>query len=181
MLKDIERQVGTKAMNSIMSTYARKFRFQHPTTSDFQKVVEKVTKKSWQPYFEDYIYGGGAPDFSVDTITSKKNDSSDAQSYESLVKITNKGSHYVDVPIKFTLSDGSSVQRVWNGEGAETMFQLLTDKPLLSAEIDPEHSILLESKHLNNFRLAEIEPKALSRWTLSVTKLLETVLGTLVW
>jgi hypothetical protein len=181
VLKDIERQVGTKTMNSIMSSYAHKFRFQHPNTSDFQKVVEKVTKKSWQAYFEDYVYDGGAPDFSIDLITSKKNSSNNAQSYESLVKITNKGSHYVDVPIKFTLSDGTSVQRVWNGEGAETTFQLLTDKPLRSAEIDPEHSILLESKHLNNFRLAEIEPKVLSRWTLSVTKLLETVLGTLVW
>lgn len=97
------------------------------------------------------------------------------------MKISNKGSHYVDVPVKFTFADSSSVQRVWNGEGAETTFQLLSDKPLLSAEIDPEHSILLESKHLNNFRLAEIEHKTLSRWTLSVTKLLETVLGTLVW
>lgn len=97
------------------------------------------------------------------------------------MKISNKGSHYDDVPVKFTFADSSSVQRVWNGEGAETTFQLLSDKPLLSAEIDPEHSILLESKHLNNFRLAEIEPKTLSRWTLSVTKLLETVLGTLVW
>ncbi|WP_375104448.1 M1 family metallopeptidase [Paenibacillus sp. RS8] len=181
VLKDIERQVGAKAMNSIMSTYARKFRFQHPTTSDFQKVVEKVTKKSWQPYFEDYVYGGGAPDFSVDTITIKKNGSSEAQSYESIVKITNKGSHYVDVPIKFTFADGSAAERVWNGEGAETTFQLLSDKLLLSAEIDPEHTVLLENKHLNNFRLAEIEPKTLSRWTLSVTKLVETVLGTLVW
>ncbi|WP_440961109.1 M1 family metallopeptidase [Paenibacillus nitricinens] len=181
VLKDIERQVGTKAMNSIMSTYARKFRFQHPTTSDFQKVVEKITKKSWQPYFEDYIYGGGAPDFSVDTITIKKNGNSDAQSYESIVKITNKGSHYVDVPIKFTFDDGSATERVWSGEGAETTFQLLSDKLLLSAEVDPEHTVLLESKHLNNFRLAEIEPKTLSRWTLSVTKLVETVLGTLVW
>ncbi|MFD5023345.1 M1 family metallopeptidase [Paenibacillus sp. NPDC058367] len=181
VLKDIERQVGTKAMNSIMSTYTRKFRFQHPTTSDFQKVVEKVTKKSWQPYFEDYIYGGGAPDFSVDTITIKKNGNSDAQSYESIVKITNKGSHYVDVPIKFTFADGSATERVWSGEGAETTFQLLSDKLLLSAEVDPEHTILLENKHLNNFRLAEIEPKTLSRWTLSVTKLVETVLGTLVW
>ncbi|WP_342410313.1 M1 family metallopeptidase [Paenibacillus sp. FSL R10-2778] len=181
VLKDIERQVGTKAMNNIMSSYARKFRFQHPATADFQKVVEKVTKKSWQAYFDDYIYGDGAPDFSVDTITFKKNNSGDAQSYESLVKISNKGSHYVDVPVKFTFADSSSVQRVWNGEGAETTFQLLSDKPLLSAEIDPEHSILLESKHLNNFRLAEIEHKTLSRWTLSVTKLLETVLGTLVW
>ncbi|HEY4432346.1 MAG TPA: M1 family metallopeptidase [Paenibacillus sp.] len=181
VLKDIERQVGTKAMNSIMSTYARKFRFKHPTTSDFQKVVEKVTNKSWQGYFDDYIYGGGAPDFSVDTITVKKNGGSAAQSYESLVKITNKGSHYVNVPIKFTFSDGSATERVWNGEGAETTFQLLSDKLLLSAEIDPEHTILLETKHLNNFRLAEIEPKTLSRWTLSVTKLVETVLGTLVW
>ncbi|WP_339799649.1 M1 family metallopeptidase [Paenibacillus sp. FSL R5-0744] len=181
VLKDIERQVGTKAMNSIMSTYARKFRFQHPTTSDFQKVIEKVTKKSWQPYFEDYIYGGGAPDFSVDTITIKKNGNSDAQSYESIVKITNKGSHYIDVPIKFTFADGSATERVWSGEGAETTFQLLSDKLLLSAEVDPEHTILLENKHLNNFRLAEIEPKTLSRWTLSVTKLVETVLGTLVW
>ncbi|KAA1178956.1 M1 family metallopeptidase [Paenibacillus sp. B2(2019)] len=181
VLKDIERQVGTKAMNSIMSTYARKFRFQHPTTSDFQKVIEKVTKKSWQPYFEDYIYGGGAPDFSVDTITIKKNGNSDAQSYESIVKITNKGSHYVDVPIKFTFADDSATERVWSGEGAETTFQLLSDKLLLSAEVDPEHTILLENKHLNNFRLAEIEPKTLSRWTLSVTKLVETVLGTLVW
>ncbi|MEK4344977.1 M1 family metallopeptidase [Paenibacillus sp. FSL P4-0184] len=181
VLKDIERQVGTKAMNSIMSTYARKFRFQHPTTSDFQKVIEKVTKKSWQPYFEDYIYGGGAPDFSIDTITIKKNGNSDAQSYESIVKITNKGSHYVDVPIKFTFADGSATERVWSGEGAETTFQLLSDKLLLSAEVDPEHTILLENKHLNNFRLAEIEPKTLSRWTLSVTKLVETVLGTLVW
>lgn len=181
VLKDIERQVGTKAMNSIMSTYARKFRFQHPTTSDFQKVVEKITKKSWQPYFEDYIYGGGAPDFSVDTITIKKNGNSDAQSYESIVKITNKGSHHVDVPIRFTFDDGSATERVWSGEGAETTFQLLSDKLLLSAEVDPEHTVLLESKHLNNFRLAEIEPKTLSRWTLSVTKLVETVLGTLVW
>lgn len=51
VLKDIERQVGTKAMNNIMSSYARKFRFQHPATSDFQKVVEKVTKKSWRVLF----------------------------------------------------------------------------------------------------------------------------------
>lgn len=181
VLKDIERQVGTKAMNSIMSTYAHKFRFKHPTTSDFQKVVEKITKKSWQSYFDDYIYDGGAPDFSIDTIISKNNSTGSNQAYETIVKITNNGSQYADIPIKFTFADRTSVQQVWKGAGSMAAFQLLTDKPLLSAEIDPEHSILLESKHLNNFRLAEVEPKTLSRWTLSMTKLLETLLGTLVW
>ncbi|MNE52945.1 hypothetical protein D3C80_1476440 [compost metagenome] len=51
----------------------------------------------------------------------------------------------------------------------------------MSVEIDPDHSILLESKHLNNFMLAELAPKTISRWTLVATKLLETLLGTLVW
>ncbi|MNW55128.1 hypothetical protein D3C74_327730 [compost metagenome] len=85
------------------------------------------------------------------------------------------------MPVKFTFADGYTVQRYWNGENKQTTFQLSYKAPLLSAEIDPEHSVLLESKHLNNFRVAELEPDTLSRWTLSMTNLIENLLGTLVW
>lgn len=61
VLKDIERIAGTKNMDAILDAYARKYRFKHPSTADFQKVVEKVTKQSWQTYFERYVYGGGHP------------------------------------------------------------------------------------------------------------------------
>jgi aminopeptidase N len=44
VLKDIERQVGTKTMDAILSSYAHKYRFKHPSSRDFQKIVEKVTK-----------------------------------------------------------------------------------------------------------------------------------------
>ncbi|AIQ50186.1 M1 family aminopeptidase [Paenibacillus sp. FSL R7-0331] len=184
VLKDIEQQVGTKTMDAIMLSYARKYRFKHPATADFQKVVEKVTKQSWQDYFDKYVYSGGAPDFSVDLITTgpaKNKTNNEEALYEATVEISNKGSSYADVPVKFTFSDGYSVQQFWNGEQKTTAFQLSYKAPLASVDIDPGHSILLESKHLNNFMLAELAPKTLSRWTLSVTKLLETLLGTLVW
>jgi aminopeptidase N len=184
VLKDIERQTGTKTMDAIMLAYARKYRFQHPSTADFQKIVEKVTKKSWQTYFDQYVYSGGSPDFSVDSIktgTAKNSADGDDGRYEASVEVSNKGSQYADVPIKFTFSDGYTVQQYWAGEQKATTFQLTYKAPLMSVEIDPDHSILLESKHLNNFMLAELAPKTLSRWTLSITKLLETLLGTLVW
>lgn len=98
-----------------------------------------------------------------------------------MVDVSNKGSLYPDVPVKFTFVDGYTVQQYWNGEGKATSFELAYKAPLVSAEIDPGHSILLESRHLNNFRMAELEPRTLSRWTLSASTLLETLLGTLVW
>ncbi|MEK3790226.1 M1 family aminopeptidase [Paenibacillus sp. FSL R7-0204] len=184
VLKDIERIAGTKNMDAILAAYARKYRFQHPTTADFQKVVEKVTKQSWQTYFERYVYSGGAPDFAVDDIrltVGQDNSDGGGSRYNAVVDVSNKGSLYPDVPVKFTFADGYTVQQYWNGEGKATSFELAYKAPLVSAEIDPGHSILLESRHLNNFRMAELEPRTLSRWTLSASTLLETLLGTLVW
>lgn len=184
VLRDIERLAGAKSMDAILAAYTRKYRFKHPSTADFQKIVEKVNKQSWQTYFDQYVYSGGAPDFAVDDIslTAKRGGGGGAGiQYDAVVEVSNKGSHYGDVPVKFIFSDGYSVQQYWNGEGKATSFELSYKAPLVSAEIDPGHSILLESKHLNNFRMAELEHTTLSRWTLSATTLLETLLGTLVW
>lgn len=184
VLKDIEHRIGTKTMDAVLSAYAQKYRFRHPTTYDFQKTIEKVTGKSWKSYFDQYIYSGGAPDFSLDNISVIRNENqkkSDPNLYESQVKVGNKGAYYPNVTLKFTFTDGHTMKRVWDGQGPETTFQLFYNAPLLSAEIDPQHSILLENKHLNNFRMAELKPDTVSRWTLSATKLIETVLGTLSW
>ncbi|WP_150275766.1 M1 family metallopeptidase [Paenibacillus tepidiphilus] len=182
VLKDIERQAGTKTMDAILSAYTRKYRFRHPSTEDFQRIVEKVTKQSWQAYFDQYIYGDGSPDFAVDNIRSSVNKGRpEGSRYEASVQISNKGSLYGNVPIKFTFSDGYTIRQNWTGNTPKTEFRLSYKAPLISVEMDPDHSVLLENRHLNNFRLAELEPKSLSRWTLSVTQLLETMLGTLVW
>lgn len=184
VLKDIEKKIGTKAMENVLSSYAKSYRFSHPTTYDFQKTLERVTGQSWKAYFDQYVYRGGTPDFDVEhiSITRKDRDSNDNDAvFESRVKVSNKGVYYPDVNLKFTFTDGHIIEQVWNGQGDSTTFQLLYHAPLLSAEIDPQHSILLENNHLNNFRIAELKQDTVSRWTLSVTKLIETVLATLSW
>ncbi|MFD1776512.1 M1 family metallopeptidase [Paenibacillus rhizophilus] len=178
VLKDIERQVGAQTMGSIMSSYARKYRFRHPGTADFKKIVEKVTKKSWQDYFDRYVYGGGAPDFSVEDIIVSKSKSG---VYESLTTVANKGSLYSGVSVKFTFADGHTLHKVWDGQGGKTSFRLSSAAPLVSAEVDPGHEVLLENKHINNFRKAALPAALVSRWTLSLTNAIETVLGIFVW
>lgn len=178
VLKDIERQVGSKTMNSIMSSYARSYRFRHPSTADFQKVVEKVTKRSWQSYFDLYVYGQGAPDFSIDKITVTP---SRTGGYKSVTTVSNKGSYYPGVSIRFTFEDGHTAVKTWTAQGDKTSFQIVSSSPLVSAEADPDHEILLESKHINNFRRAVLPAASVSRWTLSLTNIIETLLGTYVW
>lgn len=91
VLRDIENQVGSKTMNRILSTYAHKYRFKHPTSTDFQKIVEQVTGRSWKPYFKQYVYDGEMADYSINSITVKPISQDKSPLYESTVSISRNG------------------------------------------------------------------------------------------
>ncbi|WP_223069323.1 M1 family metallopeptidase [Paenibacillus caui] len=181
VLLDMERQIGSKQMNKVMKTYALKFRFKHPATTDFQQVVEQVTGQSWSDYFDQYVYGGKMSDYSVDRISVSKFTHNGETLYESMVDISRKGADTTPVPILFTFSDGHSVRKDWDGKTRSTRFKLQYKEPLSWAMADPAYSLLLENKHINNYLKTEVEPEIGFRWNLSITKLLETVLGSLSW
>lgn len=181
LLKGMEQQVGSQTMSKIMSTYAKKYRFKHPSTADFQKVVEQVTRESWQTFFEQYVYGNQMADFAVDSISVHKKDNDAAPVYESTVKISKKGGDYPEVPIMFTFTDGHTLNKVWNGTGDSAEFTLEYSAPLAWAMVDPKYSIVMENKHINNYLKADMDNKVLIRWNLSITKLIETLLGSLSW
>ncbi|MED5017851.1 M1 family metallopeptidase [Paenibacillus chibensis] len=181
LLKGMEQQVGSPTMSKIMSTYAKKYRFKHPTTADFQKVVEQVTHKSWQTFFDQYVYGSQMADFSVDSISVHKKGGGEAPVYESTVKISKKGGDFPEVPVLFTFTDGHTLNKVWNGTGDSAEFKLDYSAPLAWAMVDPNYSIVIENKHINNYLKADMDKKVLIRWNLSITKLIETLLGSLSW
>ena len=47
--------------------------------------------------------------------------------------------------------------------------------------VDPKYSIVLENKHMNNYMKAGMDPTVVTRWNLSITKLVETLFGDLSW
>lgn len=181
VLQGIERQVGPQMMGKIMHTYAQKYRFKHPTTSDFQKVVEQVSQTSWQSYFDQYVYGSQMADVAIDVIKTKNKGTAENPRYESTVQITSKDGDITDVPIVFAFEDGKTVERTWSGKDGKVAYTLEYSSPLAWAMVDPKYSIVLENKHMNNYMKAGMDPTVVTRWNLSITKLVETLFGSLSW
>ncbi|GGA52994.1 M1 family metallopeptidase [Paenibacillus physcomitrellae] len=181
VLMDIERQIGTKQMNKVMKTYALKYRFKHPTTADFQRVLEQATKKSWGDYFNNYVYNGKMADYAVDSITTDQKEQNGETLYEATVSISRRGADTTPVPILFTFSDGHEIRKEWDGKVPLTEFKVQYTQPLAWVMIDPAYSLLLENKHINNFLKAEVDPSVGFRWNLGIAKLVDSLLGLLSW
>lgn len=181
VLQDIERLVGTKTMDKIMMTYAKKFRFKHPTTQDFQQVVEELTKQPWQSYFDQYVYGNKMADVAIENIETKNTGSREEPAYESIVTVVNKGGTITNIPVTFAFEDGRTVEKIWDGKNGTTQYKIEHRSPLLWAMVDPKFTIVLENKHINNYMKAGMDPKVLTRWNLSISKLVEALFGSLSW
>ncbi|MNJ43757.1 Peptidase family M1 [compost metagenome] len=181
VLLDIERQIGSKAMNRTLSVYARKYRFKHPTSSDFQRVLEQTTGRSWKAYFNQYVYDGKMADYAVEDVAIFPIQKEQGQLYESVVDVKRKGGTHPKVPILFTFQDGHTLRKNWNGEEEQIQFRLRYKEPLAWAMIDPEYTLVLENRHINNYFKAVIDEKISTRSNISITKLLELLAGSFLW
>lgn len=181
VLLGIEQQVGAKTMERILSTYVKKYRFKHPTSSDFQKVVEQVTRTSWTDYFNQYVYGDGMADFAVEKITIHPILKDGQTLYESSVTVQKKGSEYKKVPVLIMFEDGKTMTKEWDGSKERITYKLTYTSPVSWAMTDPLYTIVLENHHMNNFLKAGLDEPTKSRWSMSATKLIEAIFGSLSW
>lgn len=181
VLREIENNVGKTKMRQIMQTYFERWKFKHPTTRDFQTVVEDVTKERWDNFFNQYIYGSLMMDFSVDSISSKKVTQNGLTLYESTVLIRKRGGSAPQVPILFHFADGQRAERIWEGTKDQIEFKLYHTQPVDWVMIDPNYSLVLENKRINNFYQKEIDPKWQVRWNLGMTQFIQTIFSWMAW
>ncbi|RAV12504.1 M1 family peptidase [Paenibacillus contaminans] len=181
VLSALEKEVGTATMNKIMRTYFSRWKFKHPSTQDFQKTVEDVTKRKWDDFFNQYVYGGMMIDYAVESIRMRKTEQQGQTVYESEVLIRKRGAQHDAVPIRFHFSDGTKLDKTWNSDGTETLYKLSHSAPVDWVMIDPDRNLILENKHMNNFMKAEVDPKWNARWNIGIDKILETLFGWVAW
>ena len=65
ILQTLEGLLGDETMTRIMRTYARRYRFAHPTTADFIAVVNEVTGKDYRWFFDETFFSSGLVDYAV--------------------------------------------------------------------------------------------------------------------
>ncbi|WP_160647878.1 M1 family metallopeptidase [Chengkuizengella marina] len=182
VLRDIEQIIGTTQMNKVLKTYFQRWKFNHPSTEDFQAVLEDVTAQEWDQYFNTFIYDNKMVDYAVQSININKITNQEQTLYKHQVLIQkNDAAYHEPLSILFTFEDGTSIEKTWEGSEAQKWFTFTHTSTLNWVVIDPEHTMILENKHINNFKSTLINPETKTRWNLVLIQWLEAVLNAKMW
>ncbi len=72
LLETLERLLGEPVWSRIMRTYHMRYRFKHPTKSDFVAVVNELSGKDMTWFFDELLEGTEAFDYGIAAVSSAK-------------------------------------------------------------------------------------------------------------
>jgi aminopeptidase N len=143
--------VGWETMVEILRTYYDRWAFRHPTTRDFQDVVEDVADEDMDWFFDQYVYGEVTVDYEVYSVSSERKWRADStMQYQHELQLHRLGSGYFPVDIEITFADGTTSTVAWDGQSVWKFHTLTSSQPITQVWIDPSRSIALELTPLDN-------------------------------
>jgi len=192
VLLTLEGIIGEDTMAKAMRTYFMKYRFTHPTKEDFLKTIEEVSGKDLRWYFNQAVYGSQVMDYEVLNVNSfpvnwyeEKKDKKDAKKdkdkddtvYQSYVSLHRKDDFVMPVEVEIVFRDSkNNVEKIrehWDGQSRWTRFSYQKKAKVVSAELDPDHTVQIDRNDFNNSFVVEANPKPtykLSTYWLFVTQ-----------
>jgi hypothetical protein len=112
---------------------------------------------SLRPYFDQAVYGTQILDYRVDSVTSGPvqwwlPEPKDKQqiSYLSTIYLQRKGDFVLPVTVEIVFEDGTRLREKWDGVDRWKKFTYVRNSKVASAEIDPDHALLLDVDLFNN-------------------------------
>ena len=119
-----------------------------------------AVNSSLRPYFNQAVYGTQILDYAVDSLSSspvewwkeepKDKDARKQIQYRSTIYIHRKGDFILPVTVEIVFDDGSKVRERWDGGERWTKFSYVKKAQVVSAEVDPDHAVLLDADLFNN-------------------------------
>ena len=185
VLLTLEGIIGKDTMAKAMSAYFMKYRFTHPTKEDFLKTIEEVSGKDLRWYFNQAIYGSQVMDYEVLNVHSfpvdwyeenkdkKKAKGKDDTVYQSYVTVHRKEDFVMPIELEIVFDNGERVREHWDGQSRWTRFGYVKKAKVVSAEIDPDHTVQIDRNDFNNSYVVKPHTKAtykLSNYWLFVTQ-----------
>jgi aminopeptidase N len=194
VLLTLEGIIGEDTMAKAMHTYFMKYRFTHPTKEDFLKTIEEVSGKDLRWYFDQAVYGSQVMDYEVLSVNSfpvnwyeEKKDKRDTKKgekgdtlYQSYVTLHRKEDFVVPVEVEITFDNREKVREHWDGKSRWTRFAYQKKAKVVSAELDPDHTVQIDRNDFNNSFVVEGNGKPahkLANYWLFVTQVLSQALG----
>jgi hypothetical protein len=179
VLLTLEGIIGEETMAKAMRTYFMKYRFTHPVKEDFLKTIEEVSGKNLRWYFTQAVYGSQVLDYAVIHVDSfpaswyeekkdKKKDKGkgkgkgkekDDTVYQSYVAVQRKGDFVMPVEVEIAFDNGEKIREHWDGVNRWTRFSYQKKAKVVSAELDPDHTVQFDRNNFNDSYVVEENSK----------------------
>jgi hypothetical protein len=188
VLLTLEGIIGEETMAKAMHAYFMKYRFTHPTKEDFLKIIEEISGKDLRWYFNQAIYGSQVMDYEVHQIDSfpinwydekkakkiaRKSKEPDDTVYQSYVSLHRKEDFVMPVEVEIKFDNGEKIREHWDGQSRWTRFGYQKKAKIVSAELDPAHTVQINRNDFDKSSVADANPKPthkLSNYWLFVTQ-----------
>ena len=190
MLLTLEKIIGEKTVLRGLHDYFERYKFTHPTPSEFTASMNQSAGQDLDWYWNQAIYGTQTLDDRILSAGSQRVDWYSKQKekkgetvYRNEVVVHRRGSFDLPVLLEAQFDDGSAVREQWDGKDRWHRFVWERKSKLVSAEIDPDHGYWLDRDRFDNSWTAEADTRATGKiagyWTLAM-QWLEQALSWLV-
>jgi len=171
VLYTLEKVIGEATLRRALRTYFMRYRFMHPTQEDFLKTVEEASGQNLRWYFDQAVYGTNILDYEISSARSDRLDwylekppeeKKGSTSYRTEILVHRKGDFIFPVEVQIKFDNGESVIEHWDGKDRWVRYAYEKKAKVVSAELDPEHSLLVDRNFFNNSYADQEDTRA--RW-----------------
>lgn len=191
LLRTLENYLGAPVMARIMRAWFDRYRFHHPTSRDFQELVNEVSGKDMNWFFDQFVWGTNWLNYKVDSVSSdlveqkpgsymengkritvtgadvekNKEKNKKKEEYRLVVRLKRAGEAIFPVQVKLTYDNGRVEWRQWDGQDRWVKWDWTGNSKLQRVEIDPEHKVLLDGSFADNSWVDDAAPLPFAKWS----------------
>jgi hypothetical protein len=179
MLHTLERLHSWEVMQRVLATFFTRWQYKHPTPDDFFAVLSEVTNQDHSWFVEQVYRNSNTFDYGIERLASENiawrglNDTNafEDQTLDKLWRTTvvarRIGSGQFPVDVLVTFSDGHQERERWDGRARWQNFSYDRPARAVSAQVDPERVLLLDTNFTNNSKtLDPANERAATKWSL---------------
>jgi hypothetical protein len=188
--KTLEALVGDETMTRILRTWARRYRFEHPTTEDFIATVNEATGQDWRWFFDETFFSSGLCDYAISVkeeprrrvtgfadgpaparapvpATTLPKGAPNDGALDSVVTVRRLGEVRMSVEIVVEFADGRIARESWDGRDRWKRFFYGGAPKIRRAVVDPDHKLAIDVDPSNNAWRAEtgLSRQAAFKWS----------------
>ena len=147
VLSGIEAVIGEEKMMDILRTYFQRYQFAHPSTEDFLAVINEVSGKNFNDFFQRFVFSERMVNYRLNSIESEA--TGQPGQYRHRLHVSSENALPQTVPILIRHVDGKTATVMWNTQNSAEPL-VVEGEAIAWAWIDPFFSNPMEIHHVDN-------------------------------